>query len=153
MGLYLMCDCTYLITIHKRDVCLYFIKKFNALWYGQWYSTVCYCYYTVMRRTMLRSRHLGCTTTINPISLKRKQFFSFSTVLYENSYNFGEWHHSRGVLSRGHRAYVVNSKFVCELLTLYYYNIYFLNYFPCVKICWNQWFLGLELFKFCLKAL
>jgi len=31
------------------------------------------------------------------------------------------------VLSRGHRACVVNSKSICELLTLYYYKIYFLT--------------------------
>jgi len=29
----------------------------------------------------------------------------------------------------GNRAYVVNSKSICELLTLYYYKISFFNYF------------------------
>ncbi len=37
------------------------------------------------------------------------------------------WRHSRGGLSRGHRAYVVNSKSFCELLSLYYYKISFLT--------------------------
>ncbi len=60
-------------------------------------------------------------------SIKSKQTFSFSNVLYKNSYNFGWWRHSRGVLSRGHRAYVVNSKSFCELLSLYYYKISFLT--------------------------
>jgi len=35
----------------------------------------------------------------------------------------------RGVLSREHRAYVVNSKSIFELLTLYYYKISFLTTF------------------------
>jgi len=38
------------------------------------------------------------------------------------------------VLSRGHGTYVVNSKSICELLTLYYYKISFLNYFLWVQI-------------------
>jgi len=58
-------------------------------------------------------------------SLKREQSFWFATVLYENNYKFELWRHSRGALSRGHRAYVVNSKLICEFPTLYYYKIYF----------------------------
>jgi hypothetical protein len=33
------------------------------------------------------------------------------------------------LVSRGHRAYVVNSKSICELLTLYYYKISVLTTF------------------------
>ncbi len=58
-----------------------------------------------------RNRMCKCTLS--------KQIFWSATVLYENSYNFGWWCNSKGVLSKGHRAYVVNSKSICELLTLY----------------------------------
>ncbi len=57
--------------------------------------------------------------------LPQKQTFWSPAVLYDNSYNLGWWRHSRGVLSRRHRAYVLNSKSICELLTLYCYNNYF----------------------------
>jgi len=33
----------------------------------------------------------------------------------------------RGVLYRGHLAYVVNSKSICEFSTLYFYKIYVLS--------------------------
>ncbi len=46
-----------------------------------------------------------------------------------------KWRHSRGVLSRGHRAYVVNSKSNCELLTLYYYKT---SLKLCLNFCWEK---------------
>ncbi len=61
------------------------------------------------------TREIGC--------LKRKHFFLFATVLYENSYKFGWWCHSRGVSSKRQRVYVVNSKSISEFRTLHYYKI------------------------------